>query len=69
MIPFGSKAATTISSSAKNPNFLFIFKSSNRRTRLTYLPTCSCQESNWGFEYDEDPGIQKQLPHQMWIEI
>ena len=55
MIPSGSVAATKVSPSAQNANFLFVFRSSNTGTRLTQLPTCDCPGSAWGFEYDEDP--------------
>ena len=39
MIAPGSIAATQIAANAHRPNFLFIFRSTNRGPGLTYLPT------------------------------
>lgn len=39
MSPSGSSAATQIATPAQKPNYLFIFRSTNRGPGLTYLPT------------------------------
>lgn len=39
MSPSGSSAATQIATPAQRPNYLFIFRSTNRGPGLTYLPT------------------------------
>ena len=43
MIPPGSIAATQVATAPSRPNYLFVFRSSNRGPGLTYLGTgCNC---------------------------
>jgi hypothetical protein len=39
MVAPGSSAATQVAANAHRPNYLFIFRSTNRGPGLTYLPT------------------------------